>query len=241
MIGPVLVLLALGSTQAGKLGNAWTPCPKADANLNTCITNSLEKFLPLMKKGIPQFDIPVLDPLVLGDMDFSTKDLKMIYKGAKMSKLFTDYKIVLVEFDPDKYTMRMNLKVPEVISEGEYELNGKLMVMPVVGKGGFTLTYQDVSFDLTFLGKAKTKDGKPYMELNEAKVVFQPGNLIVKVDNLFNGNKELSDNFHKFVNENWRDIFNEFKDKIWGSMAAFFKQTFTKMFDEIPYNEVYTF
>ncbi|KAK3923269.1 Protein takeout [Frankliniella fusca] len=242
MLVPVLVLAALGSAQAAALlGDVWKPCPKADPNLNECMMKSVEKFLPILKKGIPRFNIPVLDPLMLGDLDFSTNDLKMVYKDTKMSKLFTDYKVVLVEFDPEKHTMRMNLKVPEVVSEGHYELNGKLMVMPVVGSGAFTLTYQDVNFDLTLHGKPKMKDGKPYMDLVEAKTVFTPTNLLVKVENLFNGNKELSDNFHKFVNENWKDIFNEFKPKIWGSMDVFFKQVFTKIFEDVPLTEIYTY
>lgn len=50
----------------------------------------------------------------------------------------------------------------------------------------------DVSLDVTLVGKGETRDGKNYMSLEDVKVVLMPGQLISQVENLFNGNKELS-------------------------------------------------
>lgn len=30
------------------------------------------------------------------------------------------------------------------------------------------------------------------------------------------------------------------KEKLWSSLGAFFKQSFTKMYHDVPYNEIYT-
>ncbi|XP_034247582.1 circadian clock-controlled protein-like [Thrips palmi] len=235
----LLAVSAPWAAEAGALTGVWTACPKGPT-INECMVKSLEKLFPVMVKGIPAYDIPVLDPIEVGTVDYSTKDLKMVTKNAVMKGLFTNSKIVLVEADPDKFSLRVNMKVPEIVNEGEYELGGKLLMMPVSGAGHFTLKYTDVSLDLAFSGKGETRDGKTYMVLEDVKVVLVPGGLEAKVENLFNGNKELSDNFHKFVNENWKEIFDDSKEKMWAALGQFFKKSFTKLYHDVPYEEIYS-
>lgn len=43
-------------------------CHKSDPNLNQCIRSSVETLRPLLVSGIPQYEIPSLEPINLGDL-----------------------------------------------------------------------------------------------------------------------------------------------------------------------------
>lgn len=43
-------------------------CHKADPNLNQCMYNSVSKLKPYLVRGIPEYDIPGLEPILLGDL-----------------------------------------------------------------------------------------------------------------------------------------------------------------------------
>lgn len=49
-------------------------------------------------------------------------------------------RLVVSRADPDKYTLRVNMKIPKITNEGEYEMGGKMLVMPVSGNGHYVLT-----------------------------------------------------------------------------------------------------
>jgi hypothetical protein len=43
-------------------------CHQSDPNLSQCVRNSVETLKPLLVSGIPQYDIPSLEPIELGDL-----------------------------------------------------------------------------------------------------------------------------------------------------------------------------
>lgn len=43
-------------------------CKKSDPNLNGCVYNSVDNLKPYLVTGIPQYDIPSLEPIDLGDL-----------------------------------------------------------------------------------------------------------------------------------------------------------------------------
>lgn len=43
-------------------------CRKSDSNLNECVYNSVKTLKPYLVTGIPEYDIPSLEPIDLGDL-----------------------------------------------------------------------------------------------------------------------------------------------------------------------------
>lgn len=43
-------------------------CKKSDPNINGCVHNSVNNLKPYLVKGIPDYDIPSLEPIDLGDL-----------------------------------------------------------------------------------------------------------------------------------------------------------------------------
>lgn len=43
-------------------------CRKSDPNLSGCMVKSIETLRPYLVKGIPEIDVPSIDPMILGDL-----------------------------------------------------------------------------------------------------------------------------------------------------------------------------
>ncbi len=56
---------------------------------------------------------------------------------------------------------------------------------------------------------------------------------------LFNGDKTLGDSLNSFINENWSDIFNEMKSAINHNFGAVFRTIINKVFEKIPYKDLF--
>lgn len=59
-------------------------------------------------------------------------------------------------------------------------------------------------------------------------------------ENLFNGNKLLSDTTNTFLNENWKAILDELKLPLRKSIGKTLYEIIGNVFDSIPYEEVFS-
>lgn len=57
--------------------------------------------------------------------------------------------------------------------------------------------------------------------------------------NLFNGDKALGDNMNLFLNDNWREIFDELRVSVEGAFANIFKNLVNQVFNNLPYNVLF--
>lgn len=68
---------------------------------------------------------------------------------------------------------------------------------------------------------------------------MKPDKISFKFDNLFNGNKLLSDRLHVVVNENWQPLWSESKkdfEKVYGEL---YKNFTGKLFDNLPISSIF--
>lgn len=63
--------------------------------------------------------------------------------------------------------------------------------------------------------------------------------MYMHMENLFNGDKLLSDTTNQFLNENWRDIFNELQPAMIKAVDVMNLDVSKPVFDTVPYSELY--
>lgn len=135
----------------------------------------LEKFL-----GDDKLSLLSLDPLKIDKMDIAQNggnvsvqmDLKFRRAellGISKSKV---YKISGFKEDPDKNILEVHFKMPLGTLVGKYDINGKMLILPINGRGNITLNLENLDVKLRFLAKKIVKNGKNYMLLDKAKFSY---------------------------------------------------------------------
>ncbi|BFF89241.1 uncharacterized protein DMAD_08035 [Drosophila madeirensis] len=212
-----------------------------------CVMNGVNYVLKnLAQSGIKELGLIPLDPLhitkfnigrnphspVSIDLSFREVDLLGLSRG--ISKHVGGFTTDLSK--PIEFVM----EAPELAFKGPYSVDGKVLILPIVGKGRaeIVLKHCKVHFFIT-LRPIRKGDHQTYAEVTDIKMQIDPSHVSYKLEGLFHGQKDLSDNMHILINENWQDIFNELKPSIGEAMGLIVKSVLNKVFGKTPLEELF--
>lgn len=154
------------------------------------VTELIEKLKKQMKDGIPEANIPPLDPLVIPGLDLGPLKIGHI---AKLNKAKFENAVVngLPNFSIEHiktsiFAMNVNITLhfPLLSIEGLYEIDGMFVsILPVFGKGPFHVYVKDVLAG----GNAKlaASDGK--MSLKTLQLHASIGHVDIELEGLMGG------------------------------------------------------
>ncbi|CAB0037351.1 unnamed protein product [Trichogramma brassicae] len=175
---------------SGLLVGNFTPgvqvCPRNE-NYNECVKKQLEVLTPYLKKGIPAMKLPALDPLLLPSLTID-RNLESLKIKANMSNIQvfggSNYIIDEIKANPDELTVSLKIQVPSVHVRGNYDVQGRLLLLPLAGIGTFKGNFNNVHAKAQLKFQTVERRGRKllYFPTMTTKVVikdytanFQPG------------------------------------------------------------------
>ncbi|XP_016660196.1 protein takeout-like isoform X1 [Acyrthosiphon pisum] len=216
LIGFVLCITVISEISGRSLPSYIKPCKRDDPNINECLMNLLENIRPYISKGIPEMHILPLDPVLVPSVT-----LKQDSAGSvNFVALFTDLKgygaknfqMQTIKANFKNQSLEIDLNLPFFRIESRYEVNGKILILPIKGNGKFvgnvTNAEAKIKFDLIIV---KKKNNKNFIEIKPKKITLELGAVKLHFSNLFNGNKQLGDQTNRFINDNWKDLMKEIR------------------------------
>ncbi|CAG9861419.1 unnamed protein product [Phyllotreta striolata] len=222
-----------------KLPSFIKVCHQSDANLPTCIKKSVEELRPLLVKGIPDLDIPSVEPLniseVVIDQGSGSVSLRSVYKNIQVHGP-SKFVIKDIKVDLEKDKMRIKLWLPELEVTCNYSIDGKILMMPISGAGKSTAKYSNIEATITLRAERVKKGEEIYYNVTDFYVNFDIGDAKIHLDDLFNGDKDLGEAMNVFLNDNWRQIASEIKPVLEDNIAMIFKKFANKIFHKYPRN-----
>lgn len=151
--------------------------------------------------------------------------------------------------------------VDAVTCAGLYDINGKILILPITGKGAYNITLSmkylpsyihkkrpfTISLSLSvepllsvrFTGKPYKINGEIYLKPINFEVEAKPKRVLFNFENLFNGDKALGDTMNGFLNENWKLLYDELRHDIQRGLADNFQELIAKIFDKYPYSKFF--
>lgn len=133
----------------------------------------------------------------------------------------------------------MHIYNPRYVIVGTYEANGKILTFPIKAHGRANITLVDVQSDVIFTGEDIDKENGKFLKVKKLKATLDLSRFYMELSNLFNGNKLLEDTTNQFINDNWKEIFNEQKPSIFNSFARTIEQIMKHIFDKISYGAMF--
>ncbi|XP_063534648.1 circadian clock-controlled protein daywake-like [Cydia strobilella] len=211
-----------------------TPCKKGDS---ACIIASAQAAVPFLASGIPELNVPSLDPLLLKVVKSEEAGLKLTLKNATVTGL-KDCKFENIGVDGDKLDMMVRCSV---VLRGWYKLRGMILVLPIRGEGKNTIKIRDIVITANAkLATVKGADGQEHWQIGKqwdhsfdvrTKTTFD-------FENLFDGNKALSDPVEAIVNTNWKLVMTEIAPPIVRAIAERVVSAVDAFFGAVPVNEL---
>ncbi|XP_041973777.1 uncharacterized protein LOC121729363 [Aricia agestis] len=202
-------------------------CPREEKALGRCLKDALNKLIPQLSTGVPQYDIPPCEPLLVPSL-FVKQSAGPISVESSYSDVTvwgpSRMKIKHVDVDSSKHRVVAKLHIPELRMRGNYKLKGQLLMLPIEGEGKFTAKYNDIDATVTIiLGRHPRKTGVDALACTSLDVKFAVDAASMELENLFGGDDELGSMMNKFLNDNWKELSGELQGPMEEALRDFLK------------------
>ncbi|XP_075236822.1 protein takeout-like [Lycorma delicatula] len=214
-------------------------CKRNDPHVEECILNSVEQLRPRLVNGIPELDVPALEPLTLPEVvvsrggNFRAVGTNVIVRGA------SNFKVTKLKVDLKKNIFYIGIEIPHLTFDAQYDVNARILVVPVKGKGPIKANATDVVGDVVLKARKVKREGETYIEFKSIDIDLKIENYSVRLENLFNGDKALGDAVNVALNENKKDFMKALKpivEKVVGEIVLDIANKITKNF---TYDELF--
>ncbi|XP_022179648.1 protein takeout-like [Myzus persicae] len=235
----------LSSASVVKLPKGFIACKKDDPGVNTCIQQALQTAVPHLVKGIPSLGLIPIDPLIISQMDIiqgtsnGPLDIKLSFKDLYIHNIGS-IKITSMKSNINNYTFNLKADFDEpLVLEGMYNIQGKIIILPIIGEGKSNLTLAALKVSIDINGKPVTRRGDEYMELESLELKFSTSRLYIQLENLFNGDQLLGNNMNMFMNQNWREILKDLQPAFESALGMAFQSVTHQFFHKVPYDKIF--
>ncbi|KAK9879084.1 hypothetical protein WA026_003897 [Henosepilachna vigintioctopunctata] len=215
------------------------PCALKSPDFKKCAVKHGNDAIPFLVKGDRAYGIPAFNPLRIPFVSIQAAGLHMNLTNSAFSGAET-LEVVDVDINNETKYMELKVKSPLITLDFDYTVEGKIASLPITGQGHGKIDIIDAEYGYLLYFELIEKDGKTYLKPGKDKITITPKSIKTDLQNLFNGNKQLGDALNQVLNDNWKELLNEFSStisEIYGSIA---RSVFEKLLEKIPMDETFT-
>ncbi|KAL0101133.1 hypothetical protein PUN28_018764 [Cardiocondyla obscurior] len=213
------------------------PCSRNDPKIEACFFNTLAHIQPYLVKGIPELDVPPIEPLVIPELKMENGQ-----GPVRVRAIFTNittigpgnYSISKVRVNISSYRFDLHLSLPKIEIHGSYDINGNVLLFPIQSQGDFWALFGDVKAIARMQGVEEVKDGVRYMKISRLLIDFSLGRARFRINDHLNGNNVIGQAMNQFLNQNIKEIIEEMRPAASASIAKYFKDFLNGVFTQLP-------
>ncbi|XP_012536725.1 uncharacterized protein LOC118646180 [Monomorium pharaonis] len=209
----VFALFVTAQLQATEIPSYIHPCSRKDPNYDQCIVDNLISTREKVCTGMPEFNIPPIEPLLVKKMViYDTDSLKLHLKDTKIYG-FCDFAVNFVHTNSDRLHIDFELLLKALRLESVYEFDIRILV-PLANKGLVTISTDNVALRINIDAKVATKNGKKEIYASKINSNLNITDFEYKFDETEKNLVELHQAISNVVDGNKQDILVSVKPAI---------------------------
>ncbi|XP_071555957.1 uncharacterized protein [Temnothorax nylanderi] len=170
-----LLVFTLVTAHAAELPSYIRVCGRKDANYDQCIMENLNSMSEKLCTGMPEFNIPSVEPVVIEKIViYDTDNLKLSLRDSNISGI-CDYVVNSIHTDPDRLHFNFDVTFKHLVARTLYDFDIHILV-PLANKGLATITSDNGLVKVNMDLKVATKGGKKEIYVSKvnakAKIPF---------------------------------------------------------------------
>nr|XP_018897189.1 PREDICTED: circadian clock-controlled protein-like [Bemisia tabaci] len=219
------------------------PCKQNDAKFTDCLLKTARVGVVELKNGDSKRHLPSINPFFLPKMEITTGSdqvgLKFKMQDVNIHGL-PDIQFLNIKGDEKIHKYEWVIQTKTINLDGNYIAGGKILILPVVGNGKFQFSLKDMKCRLKIKHELEKKaDGKEYIKFTQVQFIIDDVKHVrYTLHNLFNGDKLLGGQILTFINQAWREVFEEVKPGIEQTMSEVIKYLITPL-TRVPYDYIF--
>ncbi|XP_072938877.1 circadian clock-controlled protein daywake-like [Epargyreus clarus] len=214
-------------------------CLKSDPEFDDCSKQAVQQLFDALGPGLPEIDLPALDPLNIPKIRILQGDGPVNVNAALDNVIVTGFghtQVLQSQVDTKTYDFYTKVHVPKIRIEGTYDLKGKILLIPLVGRGVCWFEPRNMTIDIVSDVKLYDKDGFVFFNVTAAHVKYAIGGLKLRMNNLFDGIKSLEDSTNEYLNANWRPVSESLRPILTKTIEDILLGFMQQIFHNLPAN-----
>ena len=142
----------------------------------------------------------------------------------------------------DLSTLRFALDIllPHLYIEGTYEIDGRVLLLPIRGNGPMTGNFTDATGSVKIQGSTvKDAAGVSHLHLNELRMRISIRKGGLKLDNLFGGDPTLGNVVNNAINSNFDAFIKELQPLIEKALSSAFTEIGNSIVSPFTYDQLF--
>ncbi|KAL1490584.1 hypothetical protein ABEB36_013253 [Hypothenemus hampei] len=219
-------------------------CFRNDPQLNQCLLRATEQMRPYLVQGIPELNLPPFEPFNLPQLGLQQGTQALNFKAVLKNVIIhglTKYKFSRFDFDVANLQFFCNATLSNMLLEGDYTVNGRVLIAPVVGSGTFTaaIDHADV-FVYQKYKKSVFKDKKIHLVPINTTSTINVQNPKANLKGLFDNEGTLNAAVNKAINDNVDQLFQDIKPVVEETISTIMADLLLKsIIHNIAFDELY--
>lgn len=214
---------------------------KNTSHFEQCVSQSIEYLKPYLKVGVPEYNIPSLEPLELKKLSLSLTETLKIQANDLLVHGASDFTVSNVKaIFKDNIYLTVNVLLPRIQIETKYEINGKVLFLTLYGSGPLYGNFTDcIGACKIKAEKYVDKDGVEKGRITDFKMKITIGKGEVRLENLFDGEKTLGDIINTTFNNNFDMFMKEILPYLEKALSDAFLITAGNIVEQFPLSQLF--
>ncbi|XP_011187999.2 uncharacterized protein LOC105215670 [Zeugodacus cucurbitae] len=217
-------------------------CHLHDPDNGKCLANVFESFFTEWRHGVPGLKgLSPIDPFKVKRVRLSQHTENLADIKAELTNVvaqgMSGTRVLKTSVNDKDYTIEFKLKTPSVHVEGDYQVNGRILILNLDSAGKMSSTVENLEYRISCKANLKQVDGQYFFDLTSASSrIDKVGNFKIYFSNLFHGNKELEESAHELFNNNWYELFEIMRPAFAQTINTIILNRYKKILSYVPAN-----
>ncbi|XP_049949392.1 uncharacterized protein LOC126457271 [Schistocerca serialis cubense] len=215
-------------------------CPRNDPDINACVSNAIEKLRPALMKGIPELEVPPIDPLEVSEVTVSPIPGQRVRVTASNIKVYGLEKTRINRINVNVRNQEFSgaVEMPNLMFAADYNVDAKFMQLSMKGKGAVSGNATGVHGDFTLRGKLVKRKNGNYLQFNKLNLNFNVDRSHSHMEGLVSGDLVIGDDTYD-QGDNGMNIWPLAKPVIERSIAEVLLEMANRIVSHVSYDEMF--
>ncbi|KAJ8916724.1 hypothetical protein NQ315_013928, partial [Exocentrus adspersus] len=185
-------------------------CYEGDPEVIKCFISALHHLRPYLAKGIPDIELPSVEPFIMEELSLSLTTGPNGYKvSLKNIDIFgaSNFTMTKMKLSENGKPFEAIINIPQLQIHSRYQSSGVLIILPASGNGTFHGKLEGLRATIKGRTSVNERDNLKYLHVDSLDVDIQVKNVHLAVSNIYRNNVILTQAINLFLRENGMEVF----------------------------------
>jgi len=204
----------------------------------SCFIDALHHLKPYLANGIPEIELPPVEPFRLDELSLALTSGPNGYK-VTLSEIdlygASNYNVSRLKLSEGGKPFEAKIRMPELKLNSKYRSSGVLLIIPASGNGTFLGKFQDVNTIVRGKVSSHKRDNNAtYLHVDALSVDIDIKTPRMHVKDVYRNNRIIGDAMNLFLRENGQEVVKVMLPQLKKKLAVLFANIANQLLTHVP-------